>query len=84
METMSYTALRNNMASALDKVNDDHKPILITRQNGRPAVLMSLDDYNSYQETAYLMSSPANAKRLNKALEAAETGNTVKKGLLDK
>ena len=83
MDSMSYTALRNNMASALDKVNDDHKPILITRRNGRPAVLISLDDYNACQETAYLMSSPANARRLNEAIDAVDTDQTIEKGLLD-
>lgn len=82
METMSYSNFRGSMAKILDKVNDDHKPVLITRQNGRPAVLMSLEDFNSYQETTYLMRSPANAQRLNKALEEVEAGKTIEKGLL--
>ena len=42
METINYSAFRARLASALDKVNEDQKPLLITRQNGKPAVLMSL------------------------------------------
>ncbi len=48
MDTMSYSLFRMNLASTLDKVNDDHKSILITRQKGKPAVLISLEDFQSY------------------------------------
>ncbi len=68
MEAISYTSVRNNLAKTIDKVNEDHAPIIITRQNGRSAVLMSLEDFNAYEETAYLMRSPANAARLSKAV----------------
>ena len=68
MDAITYTAVRNNLAKTIDKVNEDHAPIIITRQNGSSAVLMSLDDFNSYEETAYLMRSPANAARLSKAV----------------
>ena len=74
MDTMSYSAFRTNLASMLDKVNDDHKPVLITRQKGKPAVLISLEDFQSYEETAYLMASPKNAERLNQAIEQVEAG----------
>ncbi len=75
MDAMSYSSLRTNLASTLDKVNDNHKPVLITRQNGKPAVLISLEDFQSYEETAYLMSSPKNAERLNEAINQVEAGN---------
>ena len=65
MDTVNYTALRKSLASAMDRVNDDRAPLLVTRQKGRPAVLMSLDDFRSYEETLYLMRSPRNAERLN-------------------
>jgi antitoxin YefM len=68
MEAISYTSVRNNLAKTIDKVNEDHAPIIITRQNGSSAVLMSLEDFNAYEETAYLMRSPANAARLSKAV----------------
>ena len=83
MDVMSYSALRNNLASALDKVNEDHVSILITRQNGKPAVMMSLDDFKSYEETAYLMSNAKNAERLNKAMIEIEAGKSKKRGMID-
>lgn len=83
MDTMSYSDFRGNLARALDKVNDDHVPILITRQNGKPAVVISLDDFKSYEETAYLMASPKNAARLNQAIAEIEAGKTVRQALID-
>ncbi|PCI38079.1 MAG: type II toxin-antitoxin system prevent-host-death family antitoxin [Thiotrichales bacterium] len=83
MHTMSYSSFRSDLASALDKVNDDHQPILITRQNGKPAVVISLEDFQSYQETTYLMASPKNATRLNAAITQAETNKTSNHDLLD-
>lgn len=68
MDAMSYSAFWTNLASTLDKVNDDHKPVLITRQNGTPAVLISFEDFQSYEETAYLMADPENGERLNEAI----------------
>jgi antitoxin YefM len=68
MDAITYTAVRNNLSKTMDKVNEDHAPVIITRQNGSSAVLMSLDDFNAFEETAYLMRSPANAARLSKAV----------------
>ncbi len=83
MNTISYSNFRSNLASTLDKVNEDHVPILITRQNGKPAVIISLEDFKSYEETAYLMASPKNAARLNQAVAEIEAGNTVQHSLVD-
>ena len=83
MDTMSYSAFRTQLAGTLDKVNDDHKPILITRQNGKPAVVMSLEDFHAYEETAYLMASPKNAERLNQAIAEVEAGKVIQKGLIE-
>ncbi len=74
MDTMNYSVFRSNLAKTLDKVNEDHTPILITRQNGKPAVVLSLDDFHAYEETAYLMASPKNAVRLNDAINEIEAG----------
>jgi antitoxin YefM len=82
MDTLSYSSFRNSLASVLDKVNNDHKPVMITRQNGKPAILMSVEDFQSYEETAYLMASPKNAERLNQAISEVEAGKTVQKGLI--
>ena len=83
MDTMSYSLFRSHLASTLDKVNDDHKPVLITRQNGKPAIVMSLEDFKAYEETAYLMASPKNAERLNQAIAEVEAGKTVQRRLLE-
>lgn len=82
MDTLSYTSFRKDLAATLDKVNNDHLPVLITRQNGKPAVLISLDDFKSYEETAYLMASPKNATRLNEAISQLEKGKGLRKGML--
>ncbi|WP_292953834.1 type II toxin-antitoxin system Phd/YefM family antitoxin [Nitrosomonas sp.] len=66
-----------------DKVNDNRKPILITRQNGKPAVVMSLEDCQTYEETTYLMASPKNAVPLNQAIADVESGKTVRKKLIE-
>jgi antitoxin YefM len=83
MDVLSYSSLRNNLASTLDKVNEDHVSILITRQNGKPAVIMSLEDFKSYEETAYLMSSPKNAQRLNQSISEIEAGNSIPHGIIE-
>ena len=83
MDTLSYSAFRSHLASTLDKVNDNHKPVLITRQNGKPAVLISLDDFHSYEETAYLMSSANNAMRLNQAIEQVENRVLTEHALIE-
>ncbi|KZY64751.1 prevent-host-death protein [Oleiphilus sp. HI0071] len=83
MDTLSYSAFRNQLAGTLDKVNDDHKPVMITRQNGKPAVVMSLEDFQAYEETAYLMASPKNAERLNQAIAEIEGGKAKQHGLIE-
>lgn len=83
MDVLSYSSLRNNLASTLDKVNEDHVSILITRQKGKPAVIMSLEDFKSYEETAYLMSSPKNAERLSRSIAEVEAGKSKRHGMLE-
>jgi antitoxin YefM len=75
MRATSYTDLRRNLASEIDRVTEDHEPVIITRGGGKPsAVLMSLDDFGSYEETAYLLRSPRNAKRLLRSIAVLERG----------
>jgi antitoxin YefM len=83
MDTISYSAFRKNLAKTLDKVNEDHVPVLVTRQSGQPAVVVSLEDYKSYEETAYLMASPKNAERLNQAIAQVEAGKARRRGLIE-
>ncbi len=83
MDAISYSNFRSHLASTLDKVNDGHTPILITRQNGKTAVVISLDDFKSYEETAYLMASPKNAARLNLAIAEIEADKTDQHSLVE-
>jgi antitoxin YefM len=75
MRTTSYSELRKHLSTMLDQVNADHEPVIITRDRGKPsAVLMSLEDFASYEETRYLLRNPANAERLLEAVGELEQG----------
>jgi antitoxin YefM len=82
MKTMSTTALRANLASVLDQVTDDHVPVLVTRNGGKPVVVVSLEDWNQMDETTYLLSTPANAIRLRESLAALDRGEGVERELI--
>jgi len=69
MRAISYTTARNNLANTMKKVCEDHDPVIVTRKNNQAVVMMSLEDYESLTETAYLMQSPKNAKRLINSIE---------------
>ncbi|MFC2993604.1 type II toxin-antitoxin system Phd/YefM family antitoxin [Halomonas tibetensis] len=75
MDTVTYRHFRSHLAKVLDRVNDDHVPVLMTRQNGKPAIVMSVEDVKSYEETAYLMAGPRNAQRLNEVIAEVEQGD---------
>jgi antitoxin YefM len=83
MTAISYTAARENLASTMDKVCNDHDPVIITRNRDQAVVMMSLEDYSSWEETVYLMRSPANALRLAESIEQIEKGKVVRKKLKD-
>jgi antitoxin YefM len=74
MKTMSYTESRARYAEMLDGVINDREEVIITRAGHEPVVVVSLEDYESLKETAYLMRSPANARRLLDAMERLEAG----------
>ena len=74
MKTMSYTESRARYAEVLDGVTNDREAVVITRAGHEPVVIVSLEDYESLRETAYLMRSPANARRLLDAMERLEAG----------
>jgi antitoxin YefM len=74
MSTISYTTARENLAATMDQVCDDCEPVVITRQKQRSVVMLSLDDYESLSETAYLLKSRANARRLLAATRQLEAG----------
>ena len=78
MTTVTYTDFRQNLAHYLNKTEQDCEEIVITRSKGRHAVLVSLDDFLSLQETGYLLSTKANRKHLETSLGEVKTGKTVR------
>jgi antitoxin YefM len=68
MDAITYSAARANLARTMDRVCDDHEPLIITRNGKQSVIMLSLEDYQALEETAYLLRSPANASRLLSAV----------------
>jgi antitoxin YefM len=83
MDAISYTAARQNLAKTMDRVCSDHEPIIITRKNEPSVVMISLEDFNALEETAYLLRSPKNAKRLLESIAQLEASGGTEKELDD-
>ena len=83
MRAITYTSARNNLAGTMKKVCDDHAPIIVTRKNNEAVILMSLEDYEALTETAYLMQSPKNAKRLIDSIEELNTGKGYAREIIE-
>jgi len=83
MQSISYTAARSNLAKTMQKVCDDHNPIAITRKGEGAVVMISMEDYQALEETAYLLRSPRNAGRLIAAIGDLEQGQGEEKELLE-
>ncbi len=81
MDTTTYTALRANLASEMDRVCDDHEPLIVTRNGAQSVVMISLEDYQALEETAALLRSPANAKRLLTAVAQLKAGKGTEREL---
>lgn len=83
MRTLNYTTARKQLANAIDDVVDDHTPLIITKGSDKAVVMMSLEDWNAWQETMYLLRSPKNAERLLEAIRDFNEGkNLLRKELL--
>lgn len=74
MDAITYSAARANLAKTMDRVCEDHEPIIITRGGEQSVVMVSLDDYKALEETAYLLRSPVNARRLLSAAAQLAAG----------
>lgn len=83
MKAITYTAARQSLASTMDHVCMDHDPVIITRNRDQAVVMISLEDYESLQETAYLLRSPANARRLLDSITELKGGGGVTKAIDD-
>jgi antitoxin YefM len=83
MDAITYTAARANLARTMDRVCEDHDPIIITRNSEQAVVMLSLEDYSALTETAYLLRSPANARRLLESVAELEQGGGTARELTD-
>ncbi len=79
MDVLSFTATRQNLKDVMDRVVEDHTPVLITRQKAESVVMVSLSDWNAMEESARLLSSPTNASRLAKAMAQLDAGRGVER-----
>ena len=83
MDAISYTSARANLARTMEKVCEDHAPVIITRKSENPVVMISLEDYQAMEETTYLLRSPANARQLLESIAELEAGKGIKKDLIE-
>ena len=81
MDAISYTAARANLATTMERVCHDHEPLIITRNGQQSVVMLSLEDFTALEETAYLLRSPSNAKRLMSAIEQLNAGTGTERKL---
>ena len=82
MDAITYSAARANLAQTMDRVCNDHEALIITRNGEQAVVMLSLDDYQALEETAYLLRNPANAKRLLSATTQLDGGKGVERKLV--
>lgn len=84
MQVINYTEFRNNLTKSLNAVNDDGETVIVSRSKGKNVVVMSLEEYNSMQETLYLSGTKANRRRLDEAIDEMNDGKFEKHNLIDK
>lgn len=83
MRTLSYSESRANYAATLDAVLNDREEVVVTRAGKDPVVIVALDDYESLKETAYLLRSPSNARRLFTSIERLESDGGTERELVE-
>ena len=83
MDAITYTAARAQLASNMNRVCQNHEPLIITRNREQSVVMLSLEDYQALEETAYLLRSPINAKRLLDAVIELNAGKGTERALFE-
>ena len=83
MDALSYTAARTKLAKTMEQVCEDHSPVIITRSKAPSVVMISLEDYEALQETAYLLRAPKNARRLFESVAELEHGGGQGRDLIE-
>lgn len=83
MNTVTVNEAKRNLDSLIDKVVSDAEPTVITTESGQQIVLLSLDQYNAWQETIYLLSNPVNAAHLRHSIAEAQHGSVAEHELIE-
>jgi len=83
MDAITYTAARQNLAKTMEKVCQDHSPVIITRKKNDSVVMMSLEDCTALEETAFLLRSPKNARRLIESIVQLGEGKGTERELAE-
>lgn len=83
MNVVTFSELRNDLKRIMDTSADQHEAVIIKRPKGDNMVLLSQQDYESLKETAYLLGSEANAKRLRKSIKSLRNGKLIRKKLIE-
>ena len=83
MKAMTYTAARQNLAKTMEKVCRDRAPVIVTRRSSDSVVIMSLEDFEALEETAYLLRSPKNTRRLIESVAELENGEGTERELIE-
>lgn len=83
MRTMTYSQARQNLASTFDAVINDCEEVIVTRAGHEPVVIVSLAEFESLRETAYLLGNPANARRLYEAIDELKAGKGIERDLIE-
>jgi antitoxin YefM len=82
MDAITYTNARQNLAKTMEKVCEDHSPVIVTRKKNDSVVIMSLEDFKALEETAYLLRSPKNTRRLIESISQLENDKGTEKDLI--
>jgi len=83
MKSKTYTEARENLSNIIEKVCEDHDPLVITKRRDKAVVMISLEDYESMEETAYLLRSPRNMQRLLESIKELEEGKGKERKLIE-
>ena len=83
MNAITYSYARENLARTITEVCDSHDPVIITKKGTDAVVMMSLEDFESMQETTYLLRSPKNARRLLESIQQLEEGRGSERKLTE-
>ena len=83
MRSKTYTEAREKLSDIIEKVCEDHDPLIITKRRDKAVVMISLEDYESMEETAYLLKSPRNVQRLLESIKELEEGKGMQRDLIE-